>query len=470
MTTARALMNRAMSVLESLPSISAPDCRAPTPPLNPDPEQCAAILRLIATALREGGPEHVWDYLAKEHQRPPQDDGWTTWLLLGGRGAGKTRAGAEWVRSLADERGGRARRIALVAEAYGDAREVMIEGPSGLRQIGHPARRPSFEASRRRLVWPNGSVGYCFSSEDPEGLRGHQFDAAWADELCKWRHAEETWSNLQLALRLGDRPRQVVTTTPRPTALLKRLMAQAGTRTVRASTYDNRDNLSAAFFSEIAALYEGTALGRQELYGEIVEDREGALWTRALIEAARMSAPPGGPEAFAARLDRVVVAVDPPATAGPTADECGVIVAGSMLAVGARRAFVLADRSQGGLSPLDWAARAVEAYHAFGASRLVVEVNQGGDMVRALIAQVDADVAVREVRAGRSKRLRAEPVAALYERGLVRHVGGFSRLEDQMTEFTGADGKSPDRLDALVWALSDLLLRPAGPSPAVRRL
>lgn len=407
-----------------------------------------------------------WEKNARPDQRPPEDGDWTTWLFLGGRGAGKTRAGAEWIRGLVKGAGpdasGLARRIALVAESYADAREVMIEGPSGLRAVTPNEARPHFETSRRRLVWPNGAVGYCFSAEDPDGLRGYQFDAAWSDELAKWRYPDATWSNLQLALRLGARPRQAVTTTPRPTALLKRLMAAETTTLTRATTYANRANLAEAFFSEIVASYEGTALGRQELMGEIVDDVAGALWTWALIEAARISAAPP--------LDRVVVAVDPPASAGADADACGVIVAGAAFVATERIGYVLADWSVQGLSPRGWAERAVAAYHEFEADRIVVEVNQGGEMARAVIAQVDAGAPVRAVHATRGKRLRAEPVAALYERGCVRHVGAFPKLEDEMTSFTGEGGKSPDRLDALVWALMELLLRAPAPRPGVKRL
>lgn len=399
---------------------------------------------------------------AAPHQRPP-DGAWTAWLMLGGRGAGKTRAGAEWIRHLAEGPGADfpdgARAIALVAESYRDAREIMIEGPSGIIASSAPGAAPAYEASRRRLVWEKtGAVAHCFSAEDPDGLRGYQFDAAWSDELCKWRYAEETWSNLQLGLRLGANPRQAVTTTPRPTALLKRLMAAQTTALSRASSYDNADNLSPAFFTEIAALYEGTPLGRQELHGELIEDVEGALWTWALIEAARISAAPP--------LDRVVIAVDPPVSIGPKADECGIVVAGRA----GEAAYVLADRSAKGLSPAGWAARAASAFHDYEADRLIVEANQGGEMARAVLAQVDAGLPVKTVHASRGKRLRAEPVAALYERGLVRHVGAFPALEDQMSSFTGEGPKSPDRLDALVWALTELMLRDRMGAPMVRRL
>ncbi len=410
----------------------------------------------------------MWRLNAHEHQQEPTGD-WTTWLILGGRGAGKTRAGAEWVRHLVRRGGANDNRrkpaVALVAESYADAREIMIEGPSGIRAITAERSRPAYEASRRRLVWPNGAVGYAFSADDPDGLRGYQFSAAWSDEVCKWPYAEETWSNLQLALRLGDKPRQAVTTTPRPMALLKRLIDAPTTHVDRATTYDNRANLSEAFFSEIASVYEGTALGRQELLGELIDDIPGALWTWAMIEAARISHYPP--------LSRIVVAVDPPATSGPDADECGIVVAGATGAANGsgseRVAYVLADRSAAGLSPRQWAEKALAAYHEFEADRLVVEVNQGGDMAKAVIAQCDPTAAIRGVHASRGKRLRAEPVAALYERGRVRHVGAFSKLEDQMTSYAGS-GPSPDRLDALVWALTDLMLIPPAPRPGVRRL
>lgn len=417
----------------------------------------------------EHGIALPWEYLAREDQLPPEGP-WrfTTWVLLGGRGAGKTRAGAEFIRRLAEgphdaariadpSRACFARSIALVAESYSDAREIMIEGPSGLIAIAEPHERPVYEASRRRLVWERTkAVAHCFSAEDPDGLRGFQFDAAWSDELCKWRYPEETWSNLQLALRLGVRPRQVVTTTPRPIGLIKRLVAAKTSRVTRASTYANRENLSEAFFTEIAATYEGTALGRQELQGEIVEGREGALFTIAMLEAARISAAP--------ELARVVVAIDPPASLGPDADECGIVVAGKAGAGEDAVAYVLADWSARGLSPSRWAQKAVAAYHEFSADRIVVETNQGGEMAKAVLRQVDAGVPVQGVHATRSKRLRAEPVAALYEQGRVRHVGAFRALEDQMASFTGDDAKSPDRLDALVWAISELMFRrPAAP-------
>lgn len=423
----------------------------------PPGESVRQALRRIAR--NEPEPELLWRYLSLDHQWPEKDK-WTTWLILGGRGAGKTRAGAEWIRFLVeggdDEWRLEARAVALVAESYADAREIMIEGPSGLRAIAAADSRPVYEASRRRLVWENGAVAYCFSAEDPDGIRGFQFDAAWCDELCKWRYPEATWSNLQLALRLGPKPRQVVTTTPRPMALLKRLRNAATTFVTHATSYDNHENLSETFFSEIAAIYEGTALGRQELMGELIDDIDGALWTWNLIEAARISAAPP--------LERVVVAVDPPASHGPDADECGIVIAGRDGDVG----YVLADWSVKGASPRGWAERVVAAYTEYEADRIVVEVNQGGEMARAVIAQVDAAAAVKPVHARHGKRVRAEPIAALYERGLVRHVGAFPALEDQMTSYLGY-GPSPDRLDALVWALTELMLGREAGIPTIRK-
>ncbi|WOI53989.1 DNA-packaging protein [Parvularcula sp. LCG005] len=399
--------------------------------------------------IAPGNAIYDWTLWARDDQLPdPQKTDWTTWLLMGGRGAGKTRAGAEWL--AAQVRGGAAR-VALVGETYEDAREVMIDGPSGLCAIGNPAERPVYEASRHRLSWPSGAIGHVFSAEDPEGLRGFQFEAAWADELCKWRQAEQVWSNLQLGLRLGDRPRQVVTTTPRSMPLMKRLLADRRTLVSRATSFDNKAHLAEAFFTEIASTYEGTALGRQELYGEMVEDRAGALWSWQMIEAARIAnAPP---------LDRIVVAIDPPVTSGPDADECGIIVAGVAGEGAARTAYVLADGTVHATSAAMWAERAVALYHAHGADRMIAEVNQGGDLVEEMIRLADPAVPIRQVRATRNKMVRAEPVSALYEKGRVRHVGEFAALESQLTAFTGTGReKSPDRLDALVWALTDLML------------
>lgn len=413
---------------------------------------------------------YQWELWARPDQLPPPlaQGGvpWTTWLVLGGRGAGKTRAGAEWVRGLALGRPPFATapvsRIALVAETMADVREVMVDGVSGLLAI-HPAHeRPRWEAARRRLVWPNGAVAQGFSAEDPESLRGPQFQAAWLDELAKWRRADATFDMLQFGLRLGDQPRQMITTTPRPTPLVKRLLADPTTAVSRARTADNARLLAPGFLAAVLTRYGGTRLGRQELDGEILEDRPDALWSRSRLEAAREAAPPP--------LVRVVVAVDPPASSRVGADACGLVCAGID-----REGIVhvLADDSAAGLTPVQWASRAVALYQRFCADRIVVEVNQGGEMVRAVIAEVDGAVPVEPVRATRGKYLRAEPVAALYEQGRVRHAGAFPALEDELCDFAPeglSNGRSPDRLDALVWAITALALGPRAPAPRVRGL
>ncbi len=420
------------------------------------------------TEIRQATDDEVvrsedWVFQARDDQLPPAGD-WTTWLMLGGRGAGKTRAGAEWVRGLAlglppfaDARVGR---IALVGETLGDVRAVMVEGVSGLVGL-EGGGRPRWNATKRQLCWANGAVAQAFSSEDPESLRGPQFHAAWCDELAKWKHVEDTWDMLQFGLRLGTRPRQMVSTTPRPIPLLKRLLAEAGTRVTKAATAANRDNLAPAFLETIVARYEGTRLGRQELLAEIIEERADALWRRGGIEACRVG---GHPE-----LRRVVVAVDPPAGSGERSDACGIVAAGiSRDGTG----YVLLDASAERLSPAGWAKRVVDVYHRLEADRIVAEVNQGGDMVEAVIRGADASVPVAKVRATRGKLLRAEPVAALYEQGRVKHVGAFPALEDEMCDFgLGglSSGRSPDRLDALVWALSSLMLTREG-RPRVRGL
>ncbi|RKE85531.1 terminase family protein [Rhizobium sp. AG855] len=397
-----------------------------------------------------------WRLLARPEQLPPEGD-WRHWLILGGRGSGKTRAGAEWVQAEVQAAGRRTDlRIALVAETLGDAREVMIDGASGLARIAR-RMRPVVEISRRRLVWPNGAIAQIFSSEDPESLRGPQFHLAWCDELAKWKHADETFDMLQFALRLGEKPRQVVTTTPRPVPLLKRLMADEATRLTRIATAANAAHLAPGFLQALAARYGGTRLGRQELDGELIEDRPDALWKRGRLDEIVVK--------LAEPLRRIVVAVDPPA--GGAQACCGIVVAGLK---DNGQAVVLSDCSVEGTGPATWARAVVSAYRRFEADRVVAEVNQGGDMVKSVLESVEARLPVTTVRATRGKFLRAEPVAALYEQGRVLHAGRFSALEDQMCDF-GVDGlsngRSPDRLDALVWALTALMLE-GGAEPRIR--
>lgn len=420
--------------------------------------------------------DNDWQLQARPEQLPPQSSPhfhWLTWLILGGRGAGKTRAGAEWVhdavtRGALNGDGIKYGRIALVAETLSDAREVMIDGQSGILNIAK-RDRPVFETSRRRVLWPNGAIAQIFSSEDPESLRGPQFDAAWCDELCKWNYAQETWDMLQFGLRLGTRPRQIITTTPRPTELLKKIMQDAQTVISQMRTDENKANLAASFLQTVTSRYANTRLGRQELGGEIITDQDDGLWSRPQLEGLRINVMP--------KLTRIVVAIDPPVAAKAKNSCCGILVAG-LDEQG--HGVVLKDGSIDGASPSQWAAQAVKLYHEFQADIVVAEVNQGGDMVKSVLQASDAKLPVQMVRATRGKWLRAEPIAAHYEQGKIQHLGGFDLLEDQMCNFTTSSGssgstggnaaaKSPDRLDALVWALTALMLDKTG-APTVRSL
>ncbi len=394
-----------------------------------------------------------WSFWARPDQEPPPGD-WIVWLILAGRGAGKTRAGAEAVRRWSQD----FPLVNLIGATADDVRDVMVLGESGLLACCPTAERPRFVASAQRLDWPNGATSLLFSAEEPDRLRGKQHMKLWLDELAAWRRPE-AFDQAMFGLRLGARPQMIVTTTPRPTRIVKALAADKDTIVTRGSTFDNRGHLARAFLDRIARRYEGRAIGRQELFAEIVEETPGALWTRALIERQRV-APEDAPKAFA----EVVVAVDPPARSGARSDECGLIVAGKA----GGRIFVLADCTSQGDSPAGWAARVGAAYRGFAANRVVAEVNNGGEMVAEVLRQAEPNLPVRMVTATRGKYLRAEPIAAAYERGLVVHAGVFPKLEDQLCTLTpGFDrraGSSPDRADALVWAVADLLGldRPSG--------
>lgn len=396
-----------------------------------------------------------WRFWARREQLPPPGP-WRSWVFLGGRGAGKTRAGAEWIGERARSRTGR---IALIGPTLHDVREVMIEGNSGLRALQRG--RPIYEPSRRRLSWPNGAQALCFSAEDPESLRGPQFDTAWADELCYWRYPEETLSALQHGLRLGAKPQLMVTTTPRPTGALRMLLAAADTVQTNATTWHNYANLADDFIKAQNERWDGTARRRQELFGDLIEDVEGALWRRADIEALR-----GGDDGG---WDRIVVAVDPPAGVGAGAATCGIIAAAARGEGRRREALVLADASVQGAAPQDWAGRVAALARSVAAHAIVAEANNGGEMVRAVLKAAAPDMCVRLVRASEGKRARAEPIAALYAQQRVRHAACFPALEDEMCRF-GAEGfkGSPDRVDALVWALTDLLM--GGAQPRLRML
>jgi phage terminase large subunit-like protein len=414
----------------------------------------------------------LFDIWALDHQLPPDGD-WQTWVIMGGRGAGKTRAGAEWVRRQVEgsspDAPGKCQRIALVGETIDQAREIMVFGDSGIVASTPPDRKPEWQASRKRLVWPNGAIATIFSASDPESLRGPQFDCAWLDELAKWRKARDTWDMLQFALRLGAAPQQIITTTPRNLTLLREVLGARGTVMTSAPTSANRVNLARSFLEKVSADYGGTRLGRQELEGELLTDVDGALWTLGQIDDLRREESPA--------LDRVVVAVDPPASSSAGADECGIVVAG-ICAKGAPqdwRAYILADRSVSKASPNAWAQAVIATAKEFEADRIVAEVNQGGEMVESVLRQQSEMLPFRAVRATRGKTARAEPVAALYEQGRVHHLGAFRELEDQMCQMSqrGFAGKgSPDRVDALVWALTDLMIEPASAyrNPSVRIL
>ena len=377
-----------------------------------------------------------WAFWARPEQLAPPGD-WRVWLFLGGRGAGKTRAGAEWVAD--GVRRGVMRRVGIVGATFHDARSVMIEGESGLVSVADAAR---FEPSNRRVKWAGGAVADVISAEEPDYVRGHQFDAVWADEFCKWAEPQAALDMILMALRLGQSPRMLVTTTPRNIEALRKLREMPDTVETRSNTWANAAHLAPGFLAGLELRFGGTRLGRQELEAELIEDNDDAVWRRDWIEKTRVRAAP--------ELVRIVVAVDPPVSVA--GDECGIVAAG--LAEDGQ-AYVLADYSKGGLTAAAWAARTAEAAEAAGADCIVAEANQGGDLVKQVLVDAYPGMAVKLVHATRDKRTRAAPASNLYEQGRVHHVGAFAELEDQMCTWDGT-GKSPDRMDALVWALAQL--------------
>ena len=397
-----------------------------------------------------------WRQWAHPGQVPPEG-AWHTWLIMAGRGYGKTRAGAEWVREIAEN--DPTARIALVGASLGEARRVMVEGESGLLAISRPKNRPLYEPSKRELRWGTGAIATLYSAAEPESLRGPQHSHAWCDEIAKWEQAggkaEAAWDNLLLGLRLGDMPRTVATTTPRAVPLLKKLLGQGDVALTRGSTKDNLAHLPGGYFRSVLARFGRSLTGRQELDGELIEEIEGALWSRAMLEACREDSASSPPR-------RVVVGVDPPASVG--GDACGIIVC----AVGEDGlARVLADCSLRHPTPERWARAAAEAARQWQADRVIAEANQGGEMVRSVLRAADIDgswaLPVTLVHATRGKVARAEPVAALYEAGRVRHCGAFPMLEDELCGLMAGGkyegpGRSPDRADALVWAMTELML------------
>ena len=388
----------------------------------------------------------LWEGVqARPSQIEPSGD-WAWWLILSGRGWGKTRTGAEWIvwQAVANPD----TRWAIVAPTFADARDTCVEGVSGIRMVlDRYEMVEKWNRSLGEVRLKNNSRIKLFSADEPDRLRGPQHHGAWIDEMAAWRYMDETWDQLRFGLRLGERPQTVITTTPRPRKLIRELAADPRTYVTRGSTFDNAANLSEAALADLRARYEGSRLGRQELHGELVDDVEGALWTMAMIDAARVAENPP--------LERIIVAIDPAVTVSEDSDLTGIVTVG----VANGQYYVLGDLSMKG-SPEQWARAAVEEYHAAAGDLIVAEVNNGGDMVASVLRTVDPNVPVRKVTATRGKQVRAQPISALYEQGRVHHVGYFPELEEQLTTWTPDDPKSPDRLDALVWGLTSLVTRP----------
>lgn len=394
-----------------------------------------------------------WRFRGRPKQLPPEGR-WFVWLLLAGRGFGKTRAGAGWIHERAMN-GDEGRWIALVAETPGDARDDMIEGPGGILRNTPPWERPDYEPSKRRLTWPTGAYATVYSGAHPEQLRGFSGDTAWCDEFAAWKYPKQAWNNLLYGVRESD-PKICVTTTPKPITPLKTLVEKDWCATVRGSSYENRDNLAEEWFESVIQDMEGTRQGRQEIHAEILDDAPGALWKRKWLEESRDTR---APKDVAKQLFRVVVAVDPAGSTSDEASETGIVVCGIDERTPAH-GYTLDDRSDR-MSPNEWGREAVAAYRHFDADAIVGEVNYGGDMVEHVISTVDPNVPYREVRATRGKKVRAQPVASLYESDppRVHHVGTFEELEDQMCTWDPESSEaSPDRLDALVWAYHELML------------
>lgn len=386
---------------------------------------------------------HDWNFWARPNQLMPKGN-FRHWLILAGRGWGKTRTGAQWVQELVLSK--QASRLALVGKTSSDVRDVMIEGDSGILSIAPKNFRPEYIPSKRKLVWPNGCQAFTYSADEPDQLRGPQFDAAWCDELAKWQY-RMAWDNLLFGLRLGVNPRSCITTTPVPSAIIKELVKDDQTYVTRGSTYENKDNLAAPFLDAIIKKYEGTRLGRQELFAEILDDNPGALWNTRQLDELRCSVMP--------EFARIVVAVDPAVSNNDSSDETGIIVAGlGDDDIG----YVLEDLS-GKYSPIEWANKAAYAYHKWNADKLIAEVNQGGDLVESNIRTIDRSIAIKKIHATKGKYLRAEPISSLYEQKRVQHIGVFAELESQMCDFTPGSKKSPDRLDAMVYALTELMIK-----------
>jgi len=405
-----------------------------------------------------------WEFWARDNQLPPEGE-WDGWLILAGRGFGKTRTGAEWIKNMVAT--GNYPRVSLVGRTTSDVRGVMVDGESGLLSCYSRKDRPVYKRGERKIEFPNGAVGMVFTAEEPDLLRGPQHCLLWMDELAAWTYAEESFDNAMFGLRLGIHPQFMVTTTPRPTKIIKSLVADDRVIVTRGSTYDNHENLAGNFIEKIVAKYEGTRLGRQELYGEILDDNPNALWNRGLIDELRVTKAP--------ELTHIVVGVDPAVTANEKSNQTGIVVVGRGKD---GHYYVLADNSMKG-KPHEWAAEIITAYHKFYANVVVGETNQGGDLIESMLRANGGDgVPFAGVRASVGKTTRAEPISMLYEQGKVHHVGTFNDLEDEMCSWDPTiDVSSPDRMDALVWSITWLIthspVKSAGayidPAPIIER-
>lgn len=388
-----------------------------------------------------------WEFIARPSQLLPTEREWTYWLIKAGRGFGKTRAGAEAVREWI-RRG--FNYVNLIGATADDARDIMVQGESGIMAICPQWERPEYKVSQRKLVWPNGAESLIFTADEPERLRGKQSQKGWCDELAAWRYPD-AWDQFKFGLRLGDNPQAVITTTPRPTKLIREIMADPDTITTNGSTHDNKANLAPSFLTTVLRKYEGTRLGRQEISGEVLDDNPGALFKRKDIDDNRVLRAP--------ELQRIVVAIDPAATSSEGADDTGMVPAGIAMVDGVLHGYILADLTCHE-TPMGWAKKAVSAYKELKSDRIIGEANNGGDMIEAVIRAVDPNVSYRKVIATRGKEIRAEPVAALYEQGRIHHVGDLGKLEDEMCGWDPLDksARSPNRMDAVVWALTELML------------
>lgn len=388
--------------------------------------------------------KYNWLSNARQSQCLPKGNDWQTWLILAGRGFGKTRTGAESVRHLIETN--QARHIGLIGQSLVEAASVMVLGESGLMNVFPPHERPIFKSGQQKIFFKNGAVATLFGGNSPERLRGPQFDLVWIDEFAKFKNPEELFDQMMMGLRLGTSPKCLITTTPRPSSLLEKIMKDPKTVITRGSTFDNADNLAASYIAQMKSTYAATRLGAQELYAEILTEREGALWNRSLI---RYQTP------IDENWRRIVIAIDPATTHHEQSDETGIMVVGLH---DDGFVYVLEDLS-GRLPPTEWGTRVTEAYWRYKADRVVAEVNKGGDLVERVVKSIDPHVAYKAVRATRGKVVRAEPIASLYEQGKVFHIRPLTLLETQICEYIpNRTAKSPDRMDALVWAITDLML------------